>query len=78
MDEVELLIINYFGYSPKSNVERLKAIGAIINYFDKEISENFNNIAYVDYMLGRKVEALQMSIELSLYIIINRHCEYKL
>lgn len=74
MDEVELLINNYYGYVPNSNVDRLQVIGIILNFFYKEVSENSNNREYVDYMLKRTINILKIEIELRMKVIIDRYC----
>lgn len=74
MDEVELLINNYYGYVPNSNVDRLQVIGIILNFFYKEVSENSNNREYVDYMFKRTINILKIEIELRMKVIIDRYC----
>ena len=76
MNYIELLIDNYSGYPVVNKLDKLQALSVVLNSIDNQLNElnKIYNRDYIDYMLRKKFEALQMSIELRMSIIINRHC----
>ena len=74
MNYIELLRDKYYGYSVANNLERLRALNTVINHIDNELNKSNSDRDFISYMIDKRVEALQMSIELRMLIIINRHC----
>jgi len=76
LNYIELLIDNYSGYPVVNKLDKLQALSVVLNSIDNQLNElnKIYNRDYIDYMLRKKFEALQMSIELRMSIIINRHC----
>lgn len=57
--------------------ERLIGVGKLLEYLDTALANCKSDKEFVDFMLKKKAEAIQLSIELSVKIIIDRHCNGK-